>query len=144
MIAVLAVLFGLLALFLVARATHTITLTWQKGSETLTKSVAYTYPAEKNLDLTIPTGTTNKFIAVAWVTANLKSYYLVSDQNVTIKTNSSGTPQETINLVAGNPITFRFDDGRGALFAGSVTGLYVSNASGATAAITQRALEDIP
>jgi hypothetical protein len=52
----------------------------------------------------------------------------LADQALTIKTNSSGTPQETISLIADRPLIWRAGDA--ALFAGNVSSIFVSNASG--------------
>jgi hypothetical protein len=52
---------------------------------------------------TFPASSTNASLTLAFTKANLQSSYIVADQNCTIKTNSSGSPSETITLVAGIP-----------------------------------------
>lgn len=127
--------------------THTFTTTWQRGggggADTVAKTASYTADGEKNADLTVLNGVVNQLVSIAWVLANLKSFLITSDVDVTVKTNSSSAPQETLAVKANNPIVFRNDDGRAALFAGNVTALYVTNAAGATATINIRALEDV-
>src|ERR1044072_8886561 len=52
---------------------------------------------------TFPASSSNASLTLAFTKANLQSSFIVADQNCTIKTNSSGSPSETITLVAGIP-----------------------------------------
>lgn len=52
---------------------------------------------------TFPASSTNASLTLAFTKANLQSSFIVADQPCTIKTNSSGSPSETITLVAGIP-----------------------------------------
>ena len=63
----------------------------------------------------------------------LQVFYMVADQVLTIDTNSAVTPQETFTLVANKPVIFVTGDT--AIFAGDVTQLTVSNASGVAATL---------
>lgn len=56
---------------------------------------------EVTVDEIYPAGTTNQLQAAVFAVANVQSCILLSDKNLTIKTNSSGSPANTINLVAG-------------------------------------------
>lgn len=73
-----------------------------------------------------------------------KIFVMVSDQNLTVKTNSDSAPQETINLAANSPLLWiAGEDGFASPFANDVTALYVSNASGAAANLIIQALTDV-
>ncbi len=70
-------------------------------------------------------GSTNVLVAAAWTVANTQAIFLVSSSNMTIKTNSSSSPGNTINLVAGVPLIW---DASGGYYANpftvNVTGFY--------------------
>lgn len=70
---------------------------------------------------------TNQLTAFTLTIANLKAIVMVADQNMTVKTNSSGSPQETISLKAGIPFIWTSEAGYfAAPFAGNVTALYLT------------------
>lgn len=73
---------------------------------------------------------TDVAIPVSWTLAGLQSVILLSDKAVTIKVNSSGTPDATINLKAGSPFIWNRSDAYYAYPFGSgstVTNLYITN-----------------
>ena len=49
-------------------------------------------------------GSTNVAFSIAWTVANTQAIFLLSTSNLTIKTNSSSSPANTINLVANVPL----------------------------------------
>lgn len=80
-------------------------------------------------NLTSPTfaaASTNVVMAMAFVKANLQSFYLKSDQNCTVKTNSSGSPSDTITLVANVPYFWSKSSGLTNPFATDVTTSFVT------------------
>lgn len=99
-------------------------------SRTFTESVSAN--GESVFSDLVPHSTTNQHAVKAYTKANLKSLCLFSDQAVTLKTNSSSTPQDTITLQAGKPVLWSLSqDGSGACpFSNDVTDLYWTNASG--------------
>jgi hypothetical protein len=111
--------------------THTLGKTWAggAGSVGLQKTIAITSDAELNFDLAVPVSTTNELLAWAFTLTKLKSVYISSDNALTLKTNSSGSPQETLTLGAGDVIQWDNTNGLVAPFAGNVTALYVTNGS---------------
>lgn len=121
---------------------HLVTIQHSRGSETIGKTVTYTADQEKGGDYTLAGGLTNQEITLSFDVSQLKVFLMYATVAMTIKTNSSGTPQETITLAADNPVLFRYDDGRGALFAGDVTKLYATVPGGVEGTLTIRALED--
>lgn len=122
---------------------HTITRSYKDQSPnalTLVETVTDAY--ERNFDQSVPIAT-NTLYNVSLIQAKLKSVCMKSDQAVTIKTNSPGSPQETINLVAGQAYIWTLQtDGAGKIpFAGDVTAMYITNASGSAANFSLRAIE---
>jgi hypothetical protein len=135
---------GLLALLIAGglhAITHTINLNWQSGGGGfISKSVTLTGIEENNRDQSVAASTTNLLVPLAFVVADLQSIYIFSDQDLTLKTNSSGSPQETITLKANKPLAWYKDCGLPVPFAGDVTALYVTNAGATLANFSLRAL----
>jgi hypothetical protein len=65
-------------------------------------------------------------------TGDLVALFLLSNQPMTVLTNSASTPQDTINLLAG--VAFAWDAQCGLVypFAGAVTALYLTNTNACT------------
>jgi hypothetical protein len=90
----------------------------------------------------IPDSTTDQLVSLAFILAELLAFYMVSDKALTIETNSSSAPQETISLAAGVPFVYVPGAGLASPFGGNVTALYATNASGSAAALQIRVLVD--
>jgi hypothetical protein len=65
-------------------------------------------------------------LAIAFAVAKLKAIKLTSDVALTLKTNDSGSPQETISLAAGVPLDWYYGCGLAVPFAGNVTKIYAT------------------
>ena len=63
----------------------------------------------------------------------MKIFFMTSDYALSVYTNdaSTGSPQESFTLTADKPVIWRTGDT--AIFAGDLTDLYLTNASGSTA-----------
>ncbi len=122
---------------------HVLGLNWSgpTGSITIPENVTETGVTELNLDFTVAGTTTNQQEPLVFTVAKLVSFYMVSDQALTVKTNSSGGPQETIVLAAGIPYLFVGSSGQLAAFAGNVSTAYFSNAGSVTANVKIRSLQ---
>lgn len=109
--------------------THAITVTSADDSgRTLTLTgTAVSSNREIGVSQAIIAAQTNLLVPMSYLVANLKSIFILSDQNCTVKTNSSGAPQETITLVAGIPFVWQYQSGVAVPFAGDVTAWYVTN-----------------
>jgi hypothetical protein len=80
------------------------------------------------IDTNLAASSTNVLVAAAWTVANTQSIFLLSTTNCTIKTNSSGAPANTINLIAGIPLEWRASAGYYANpFTTNVTAWYVTS-----------------
>jgi hypothetical protein len=110
-------------------ATHSITLT-SYDDQSRTYSLVGTQISgnrEIGVSQAVIAAQTNLLIPMSYLVANLKSIFILSDQNCTIKTNSSGSPQETITLVANVPFVWQYQSGVTVPFAGDVTAWYITN-----------------
>lgn len=121
--------------------THTISQSWTNGSGSVSKALPLTGSSETNVDVVVPDSTTNQLQAFALTTANMLSYFILSNVDCTLKTNSTGSPANTISLKAGVPLTWStsvsyFSN----VFTTNVTAMYFTNASGQQARINLRFL----
>ncbi len=85
---------------------HTFTSGHSGGSVSLTDSVTVTGNVAAEVNVALSANTTNQLVALAYLTANIKGVYIKSDVALTIKVDSSGSPEETISIAAGVPYTW--------------------------------------
>lgn len=122
-------------------ATHRYTITVDDGGETTTKQVSATADAELNLDPTAAAEATTE-VAAAFAYADIVGFFIVSDQDATLLTNSSGAPDDTIELTANTPIVWYAGCGYDCPFTADVTSLFVTVAGTTAAAVKIRLLYD--
>ena len=96
-------------------------------------SYTETGTTETSIDQAYPAASTNVLQACAFTISGLQSIILLSSQDMTIKTNSSGAPANTIALKAGVPLVWSITPGN---FANpstvNVTAFYVTCVNAAT------------
>jgi hypothetical protein len=122
---------------------HSISVGYKDDAGTVSSTVhTYSDDSEYNEDMLAAAGATNKEYDVAFTLSKLISLVLFSDQAVTIKTNSSSAPQDTINLQAGKEVIWTTDGAAGGAnpFAGNVTKFFITNAGVKDANVKFRAL----
>lgn len=105
-----------------------------EGNSSMGKGISY--PSKTILKIEgeeIPDSTTDLEFLFAIDISAMQVFFMQSDQILTVETNSGGTPQETFSLVAFTPVIWRVGDT--AIFAGDVTSLFVTNASGNAAVL---------
>ena len=123
---------------------HTLNVNWNSEGASLSSKIVESFDGEDNRSVAVTDGSTDQQIDWQMIRADAKVLYMVADQDLTVKTNDSGTPDDTINLKAGEPIVwwvgsqFALTD----LFSADVTELYVSNSSGSDATLDIRLLFD--
>jgi hypothetical protein len=89
--------------------------------------------AHIKVSTSIPAASTNLPVTCAFTQANLQGLILVASQNMTIKTNSSGSPADTINLVAGVPLVWEKSGSYFACpFTSNCTGWFVTSTNAGT------------
>ncbi len=126
--------------------THNIVREWNSGSLQLNQSKAVTSELEANVSISIADSSTDKLVAWAIDISQLQSLHIQSDQNITIETNNpagtSAAADDTLTLLANQPISWQTGDVMSHPFTADVTQIYVTNASGAAAQLEIRALVD--
>ena len=108
-----------------------VTSTTTQGTFTISNTDSYTTDQVTKIQESVATGTADQEISLAIDISKLKAFSMQASQAMTVKTNSSGAPQETFTLTAGTPVIFVTGDT--AIFAGDVTKLFITNASGSLA-----------
>ncbi len=128
---------------------HNMTSQIVVGNTTIAGTITKSADNKNSFDPTVADAATDFFVNVAIDVSALQSFFMVSDQDVTVETNDGTTPQETIALKAGDPFTWRRGGNQLAgadypaiPFSGDVTGFYVTNASGSAAKVQIEILQD--
>lgn len=127
--------------------THRITHGWSSGSASLIRAFDVSAGAECNIDESIADGANNLAVALTLDVSQLKSLFMLSDKDVTVETNNGAVPVNVFALKAGVPFVWNINDAAlrdtaGTAVVTDVTGLFVTNASGAAALLQIRALLD--
>lgn len=121
--------------------THTFTMGHAGGSVSLSDSVSVTGTVGVEVNVALAPSTTNQLVPVSYVTANVKGVYVKSDQDVTIKVDSTGAPEQTVLIKAGVPYVWYAGSPGALLFATDCgTGWYLSNATASEANFYARIL----
>lgn len=100
---------------------NNVGFTWSSGSANgLNQSVTLSGNTSIIDSFSATESTTTEF-HLAWINANLQSIVIIVDQPTVLKTNSSGSPQDTITLAAGKPFVWYTGSGIANPFDGNVT-----------------------
>lgn len=81
------------------------------GAGTITGSVDDVGATAITINTSVPASTANQLLTLAFTHTTLQAIFLLSNQNLTIKTNSSSSPAQTINLLAGIPYRWSLSAG---------------------------------
>ena len=125
--------------------TMTLTSKMEGVGTAVLQSVSKTGSGSTNIREEIADSETDLLVAFVADITQMKGLFILSDQALTIKTNSSGEPQETISLLAGVPLMWHDtlpNQADANPFSDDITALYVTNASGETANLTIAMLVD--
>jgi hypothetical protein len=122
------------------RVAQNITVTWASGGDSDSDLMTFDDEGAINYDFTIAGGATDSRKAVVIDVSEVVMLRMVSDRDITIETNSSSAPADTIALVAGKP--FLWYSGIGFALADAlsadVTDMYFTLAAGADATVSIR------
>lgn len=123
-------------------AIHTLSFGFQRNGESIGSAVSVTVEGEENRDLEIAASQTDKQVIYHLDISQLQTFYIVSSRPVTVKTNSTSAPDDQLDLLADQPMTWYAgdaDNGLPALFSADITALYITTPSGAASVIQIRA-----
>ncbi len=114
--------------------THKITTGYTSDMGAISSTVeTFVGSAQVGVDVAVVAGAVNALEAIAITQANIVSVCIVSDKALTLKTNSSGSPQETLSLVAGSQVVWTTNSTHACPFSDDITAFYLSNAGVAPA-----------
>lgn len=116
--------------------THKVTRRYETEGELVEQIKVITVDAEDNRDVSVPDETTDHLVNIAIDVSLLKSFYLDSDQDVTIETNDGATPDDTLTIKKDSPLIWDADDDQLNPFASAVdvTKIYITNTGNSAAA----------
>jgi hypothetical protein len=84
----------------------------------------------------ITNGSTNVEYILAIDYSQIQLISIHANYAMTVKTNSSGSPTDTVTLVAGKAQIYKASDGSGCPITADVTKIYVTNSSGSNGILT--------
>ena len=125
-------------------ATHSITFDVSYRGKKFVWTDSQTNGDENNIDESIPDSSTD--LAVSWSVdvSAMSSCLIVADGGaLTVKTNSSSTPDDTFTLANGEPIVWVTGSGLANPITTDITsGLFVTNSSGSAVTLRCYRLQD--
>ncbi|HEY1188101.1 MAG TPA: hypothetical protein VGE74_10615 [Gemmata sp.] len=120
--------------------THTLSFAQTGGSTPLGVTVTLTGQNGTESNPDVPGSTTNQEEVIAFPYATLLEVFISSDVTLTLKTNSSSVPDDTITITAGKPLVWYAGCGLANPFTADVTKIYLTNATSGTADFFMRTL----
>lgn len=112
------------------------------GRGSISAANAYSGTLGISIEETVANGQTAYEIDVAIDVSAVQAFSICSDRAVTVKTNSSGSPANTLNLHAGVPYEWSTNSYDTFKLTTDVAKLFVANSSGAAATLQLEAVVD--
>lgn len=103
------------------------------GSVALSDSVVQSGEIAGEANIAVAANATNQQEAVAFSHTNLRQIYIKSDVTLTLKTNSTSSPDNTITITAGVPFVWNYQSGITNPFSAAVATCYFTNATAGAA-----------
>jgi hypothetical protein len=122
---------------------HTLAISLTAPSGQKSASIQLSASADGEFDEVVPPTTTNMPFSLALDISQVKSLFLLSDQDVTLKTNSSSSPTDTIALKANIPYVWFTNAYDTCKITADVTTAFITNAGATAANVSARWLYDI-
>lgn len=108
---------------------HSLSWSYTASGNVTSASLSTSSESEQNLDLIIPASSTDYAVEYAVDVSQCKAVFLVADADMTLETNSGGSPTQTISLTAGVPVAWITGAGTNPLTS-DITSLYVTSTAG--------------
>lgn len=106
---------------------HVLTQSVNIAGNTITKQNTYSGDARESRQIPVAADQTDKLVDFVLDVSEIKSLYMVSDQDLTVETNNGGSPIDTFGLLAGKPLLWQNDSLHANPFSVDVTALYLTN-----------------
>lgn len=112
--------------------TDSISISYTGNGKSVSTPVgSYTGSKDAGIATVIPAGSTNLALAIVFTYAGIQSLVMSTDQDLTVKVNSSTTPTETFTIKKTAGLVWGSDYANASPFGHDVTTFYVTN-SGVT------------
>jgi hypothetical protein len=121
---------------------HTLVLSLTSPTGQKSSSLQFTAAAVTEFDEVVPTPVTNMPFSLSIDISQVVSLFILSDQDVTLKTNSSSSPTDTIALKANQPYIWFTNNYNTCKITADVTQAFITNAASAQANVSMRVLYD--
>lgn len=124
--------------------THTVrpSIDLGGGDSPVIPSQSYSSSSRVSFTETVANSSTDYEIALTLDVTAVVSFFLMSDKNVTLETNSGSAADNTIALVANVPYIWNTGSYDAFLLDTDVTSVFITNASGASAIVQCEAVFD--
>ncbi len=122
--------------------THRLTRGIGGVTQPVTHETSYTASSEVNVNEAVADSTTDQLVTINIDVSAIESFYMVSDQALTVEFNNSTTGVPTIVLAANVPFVETSDNYHVDLLGTDITAIYLTNASGSTANFKLRCVFD--
>lgn len=127
--------------------THTVGKSYKNDAGTIaTTTASYTGNRENDLSVSVPASTTNQPYVFATTLSKWQSCVIYAKGALTLKTNSSSAPTDTLSLVANQALIWDTDlgsAGQAKPFTGDVTQIFLTNAATSAVSLDIRILENV-
>jgi len=129
-----------------ASFTEKLNLNWKDISgDSLTREISLVGDGIVQRSVALADPETDKQVALVLDVSTIKMLYMVSGVDLTLKTNSSSVPDDTISMLAGVPILFYAGSGYliGDLFTADITtDIFLTTSGGGVSAFELRCVLD--
>lgn len=89
-------------------ATNTYTLSWTSGAASLSGSVVETLgDTDIVADIALTSSQANKELDIVLTVAAMRGFYYICPNATVLKTNSSGSPDNTLTIPANTPVSWQ-------------------------------------
>lgn len=124
--------------------THSIGVSYKTAEGNIASTTSsQTGDQEFNYDAAVSAGAVNAAVLAPITKADLLSVCIYSDQAITIKVNSTSSPQEVITIAAKQQVQWNVASPFACPFSGDVTEFFISNAGAVPANVSIRTLSQI-
>lgn len=121
---------------------HVIAEQVTTNGRTVRRENTFTGDGQISRSVAVADSETDMLINFAVDVSQIKSIFIVSDQDLTLETNDGSSPDDTLSLLADVPYVWHENSDYTNLLTTDITALYATNASGSAATLDIEALTD--
>ncbi len=122
---------------------HNLSISWSSGGRSIGSNKSYAGAAQQSISEVVNSSTTDLEITISIDVSAMVMLVMKCDQDVTVETNSAGTPDDTIALKAKVPYAWNADnDSFTTKLTTDVAALFLTNAGATNATFELEVLSD--